>query len=91
MIRQAAAIALMLAAGCTSGGIDADLAKVDSFAKRNRIGSSPDVFLVKTSFAGQSRVALFYGYADDLAACGEVAESLGAKYPDASYRCEYGN
>lgn len=61
-----------------------------AFAKSNRIGSSNDVWLVKTTFV-RSKVALFFGYYDDWAACYEFQELYVQRYPSDSYACEYAN
>lgn len=64
--------------------------QLDEFEKavnRRSIGSSRDVWLAKNSFGTVDRVALFFGYIDDFAACGEAAEMMNARYPDARYNC----
>lgn len=60
------------------------------FAKGNRIGGSNDVWLVKTNFM-RDPVAMFFGYADDWAACYEFQATYTQRYPADTYACEYAN
>lgn len=66
--------------------------KLYRFAKNNRIGSSPDYYLVKASgMAGPDRVALVFGMGEDFTFCSELAALYMDKYPADSYTCEMAN
>jgi hypothetical protein len=65
-------------------------ASLADFAQRNRIGDGQDVWLVKTTYV-RSKVALFFGYYDDWAACYEFQALYVQRYPADTYVCEYAN
>src|SRR3546814_14448626 len=69
------AVSLMLLLCACSSTYDQQAAKLFRFAKNNKIGSSSDYYLVKTSgLAGPDRVALVFGMGSDYAFCTELAE-----------------
>lgn len=77
--------------GC-SATYDQQAAKLFRFAKNNKIGNSPDYYLVKTSgLAGPDRVALVFGMGSDYTFCAELAEYYMEKYPEDRYSCEMAN
>lgn len=61
---------------------------LESFLGSNRVGSSTDVWLVKSTFAPE-KVAVFFGYVDDWEACYEFMTFYVQRYPLDSYSCEY--
>lgn len=63
-------------------------ASLTDFVKANRIGSGQDVWLVKSTFATE-KVAVFFGYVDDWAACYEFMTFYVQRYPADRYSCEY--
>ena len=72
----------------------ADQVSVEKFVEQQngaRIGSAPDVWLTKGSFGLSDRVALIFGYLDDLDACQDIADGLNERFPAAKYRCERTN
>jgi hypothetical protein len=70
---------------------DSRLAALEGHMRQGRIGSSADVWLVKGNFGVPDRVALFYGYMDDFAACWEFKTAHAAQFPADTYTCEYAN
>jgi hypothetical protein len=69
---------------------DDQLSNLESHLKRHKVGST-DVWLSKNSFLVEDRVAVFFGYMDDFAACYEVAEVLNSRYPAVGFTCRYAN
>lgn len=59
--------------------------------KRNRVGNSADVYLVKHGFGGPEQTALIFGYMDDWAACSEIAQAYMARFPSDTYSCQIAN
>ncbi len=72
--------------------LEAQEEAIESFFRKNRFGSAPDVYLTKLNALGQQeRVAIIYGFMDDLEFCGEVAELYQRKHPEAKYSCSLAN
>ena len=66
----------------------ADQLSVEKFVEQQnstRIGHAPDVWLTKGSFGLSDRVALIFGYLDDLEACQDIADGLNERFPAAKY------
>jgi hypothetical protein len=78
-------------AGCTDT-YDDQANKLYRFVEKNKIGSAPDYYLVKSSgFGGPERVALMYAMTDDYTFCNEIADFYMEKYPASRYSCEKAN
>ena len=82
--------AASLLAGC--GSYESQVARLDTFAGLKQIGSSPDVWLEKFTFAQEwEKTALVFGYANDYEACSDMVAAWKAKYPLDTYRCTPAN
>lgn len=77
--------------GCKTSYEDQS-ADLSNYVSKHRIGSSPDVYLVKRNMIGEwERVALIYGFAPDYEFCQETAGLYMAKYPASEYSCQIAN
>lgn len=46
---------------------------------------------MKGSFGVEDKVAIYFGYMDDFAACYEASQMLNEQYPSAFYSCRTAN
>ncbi|WP_075656908.1 hypothetical protein [Pseudochrobactrum sp. B5] len=81
---------LLTIAGCSLGS-DTSRTLFEWFVSYVKIGSSNDVWLAKGSFGYEDRVALIFGYANDMAACEDIAAIMNEKYPAARHHCVAAN
>lgn len=77
--------ASMALAGC-SDSYDSQFNGLEKRVSNNRVGEQ-DFWLAKGTMGYPDKVALFFGYADDYAACMEVADTLNSKYQSAFFSC----
>jgi hypothetical protein len=62
-----------------------------AYVKAARIGTAASVWLVKDDLVGEDRVALFFGYLDNAAACGDMVQLYRQTFPADTYVCELAN
>lgn len=85
------ALTAILLTSCTANYEDQAQA-LYRHVERNRIGDSPDYYLVKASgMAGAERVALVYAMMDDFAFCDDLARFYMEKHSGDQYTCEKAN
>lgn len=63
---------------------DENLERLLSTSKERQVGTAPDYFLTKN---GNDRVALIFGFMDDLEFCTKVAQMYMQRYPESQYSC----
>jgi len=61
--------------------------KLEKFLAGNQIGSSPDYWLVKQTLGLDDRVAVVFGFLNDLEFCQAIADLYVKRFPADRYTC----
>ncbi|MBX9457121.1 MAG: hypothetical protein KL863_14440 [Rhizobium sp.] len=66
--------------------------RVDELFKEPLYGGAPDAWLMKFTVLGTwDKVAVFYGFVNNLGFCREMVEAHKIQFPEAVYRCDTSN
>jgi hypothetical protein len=79
-------MAILTSSGC-GDSYEKQVDRLEKHVQNDKIGGSTDHWLVKGSTGEMDRVALFFGYMDDFAACHEVATMLNQRHPNGRFGC----
>jgi hypothetical protein len=70
---------------------DDQVRELVAYVRHERIGTTASVWLVKDHLGLEDRVALFFAYIDNAAACGDMVQLYRQNFPADTYICEFAN